>query len=260
MYPRLCPPAPTAAAGLVLSMMQEIAPVLDYYAILEVDPDATQDEIRLAYRRRARACHPDRIGADARPFQNLQQAYATLADPRQRRAYDRALGQQPRVAVHAASGRAHHGPVEPLIPARRPARGGRDISLADALQTLGPSLEELTERLTGGFVPAGRRRSAPVERLAVEVPLSAAQAAAGGTVLVRVPASRACAACRGRGGTGPFVCWHCAGTGRMDAEVPVEVAFPAGIRRDHSVRVSLAELGATTLYLEVVFRPSAGSP
>ncbi|GEM_PF-1938155 len=71
----------------------------DYYARLDVRPSASTDEIRAAYRKKARATHPDHNpddpGASER-FQAVKEAYQVLCDPERRAAYDRArAGRQP---------------------------------------------------------------------------------------------------------------------------------------------------------------------
>lgn len=61
----------------------------DYYRLLEVTADASQDEIRRSYRRLARIYHPDlmRMRNDQR-IKQINEAYAVLSDPAQRTRYD----------------------------------------------------------------------------------------------------------------------------------------------------------------------------
>lgn len=61
----------------------------DYYAMLEVSPDADEAEIRLSFRRLARRYHPDVAGTgDLAHMQRLNVAYQILSDPRRRSEYD----------------------------------------------------------------------------------------------------------------------------------------------------------------------------
>lgn len=61
-----------------------------HYDVLGVPPDATDDDLRKAYRRRARETHPD-TGGSAEQFSLVQLAYEVLRDPGQRETYDRSL-------------------------------------------------------------------------------------------------------------------------------------------------------------------------
>jgi len=69
----------------------------DYYAILDVKPDATHQQIRDAYKRAALKTHPDRVPSDSperssrtKKFQQVNDAYYTLSDPTRRKDYDAA--------------------------------------------------------------------------------------------------------------------------------------------------------------------------
>ncbi len=76
-----------------------------YYDILEIHSDATTDEIKQAYRRLAKRVHPDTSASDdaTKLFRDLQQAYETLVDAKQRRLYDARLA-------------AERAPHERLVP------------------------------------------------------------------------------------------------------------------------------------------------
>ncbi len=88
-------------------------PLRDYYAILGVAPTASFEEIRTAYRERAKRFHPDHAGPGVDPgrFRLLREAYAVLGDPAERAAYD---------ARRRARGR---GDRERRGGSRRPSRG-----------------------------------------------------------------------------------------------------------------------------------------
>ena len=63
----------------------------DYYKTLDVDPKADHREIKKAYRKLARKCHPDvnqNDSAAARKFSDLNEAYEVLSDPEKREKYD----------------------------------------------------------------------------------------------------------------------------------------------------------------------------
>jgi len=68
---------------------------MDFYDLLGVDPDATQEAVERAFRRGVREYHPDRNDDPRAPAQfiALKKAYDTLGDPKEREAYDR-LGHQ----------------------------------------------------------------------------------------------------------------------------------------------------------------------
>jgi curved DNA-binding protein CbpA len=89
-----------------------------YYEILGVEPLASQDQIKLAFRRLARERHPDRFRGAARAqaetdFQTITEAYNVLNDPTQRTRYDKTISSKttqqlsnPREVARALLGKA----------------------------------------------------------------------------------------------------------------------------------------------------------
>ena len=78
----------------------------NYYIILGISTDSSQQEIKAAYRRLAKTFHPDIYREQHSPFPAIQEAYDVLSDPRRRLDYDRQL--QPRPVVR------HQSAAEPL--------------------------------------------------------------------------------------------------------------------------------------------------
>lgn len=76
-----------------------------YYEVLRIGRRAGPDKVRLAYRRLAQRCHPDKAPGDAdapRRMAELNEAWAVLSDPRQRALYDEHLDE-----IRASRLRAH---------------------------------------------------------------------------------------------------------------------------------------------------------
>jgi curved DNA-binding protein CbpA len=79
---------------------------LDPYVVLGVRRQASPDEIAHAYRRAARATHPDSGGSatGSEPFQAVNDAYDVLRDPRRRAGYDRLHPRPPQQTARATNG------------------------------------------------------------------------------------------------------------------------------------------------------------
>jgi molecular chaperone DnaJ len=121
-----------------------MADQINYYDVLGVPREASQEEIRTAYRKLAKDRHPDLAGGSTQEFSLLQEAHAVLSDPNRRRQHDEALD-----LAHAADQLAglDFGSMEDELAARRQERES------------GPALGE---RLRGRFrrkdkEPDGRR-------------------------------------------------------------------------------------------------------
>jgi len=79
---------------------------VNYYDLLQVNKDASQDEIADAFRRLIKQCHPDRFSspeekAEAeKRFQDITAAFNVLKDPEKRKEYDRTLDEGPDITSH----------------------------------------------------------------------------------------------------------------------------------------------------------------
>lgn len=172
----------------------------DYYELLGVSRTATAEEIKKAYRRRARELHPDANPDDptaAERFKELARAYSVLSDDQQRARYDQ-FGE----AGVGGSGGA--GPnFEDLF------GGGGLGDIFDAF-------------FGGGGSPFGGRRgpSGPPrgQDLEVAVEITFEQAVFGAQIPVEVKLPETCDDCGGSGageGTKPVTCSDCSGSGQV---------------------------------------------
>ncbi len=225
-----------------------------YYAILGIASDASQEDIKAAYRRLAKETHPDRYGGGTRQFQDIQEAYSVLGNENRRRQYDERLselrGLDPVILDHCPGADV----AEPLVPEDLMSRP-HAISPIRSFQSFSPSFDEVFDWLWDNFSNIERPKSKPVKNLTLEVPISMEQARHGGHARVMVPVRAVCPTCRGHGGIGPYECYRCGGEGAITGEVPVSIAFPAGLKEDHAVLIPLDRYGIRNLYLTVVFRP-----
>jgi len=155
----------------------------NYYVVLGVASDASGDDIKSAFRRRAMELHPDTSGLESGPFLELQEAYGVLSNPQRRRHYDCKAHS---VAIH----RRPWGPVaEPLVrerprgePFHSPASSWnfREIPLAELFERESPTSDELFDHLWGNFESLSRPKSEALEGLTVEVVISQEEARPGG--------------------------------------------------------------------------------
>ncbi|GAA2263985.1 molecular chaperone DnaJ [Streptomyces amakusaensis] len=193
----------------------------DYYKVLGVPKDATEAEIKKAYRKLAREFHPDANKGDAKAeerFKEISEANDILGDPKRRKEYDEARALFGNGGFRAGPGGAGGGnfnfDLGDLFGGPQgggqggPGAGGFGGGLGDVFGGL----------FNRGAGPAGPRtqprRGQDVES---EVTLSFTEAVDGATVPLRMSSSAACKACSGTGdknGT-PRVCPTCVGTGQV---------------------------------------------
>jgi molecular chaperone DnaJ len=174
----------------------------DYYKTLGVGKNASDAEIKKAYRKLARQYHPDRNPGDKKAeerFKQISQAYDVLSDTDKRKAYDR--GQGP------LGGFGMPGGFDPS------SFGG---NFSDILSNLFGGVAG-GQRGRGGAAGGGRATRAQRGRdLESEVSLTFDQAVNGAQVPLAVQTSQPCPTCNGTGakpGTSPKVCPVCNGRG-----------------------------------------------
>lgn len=239
-------------------------PPMDYYQVLGVDRKARPAEIKKAYKRLARKCHPDlnpgnRVAEEH--FKRIREAYDVLSDPQKRRQYDQTgslppgssfEGGFPGGGIGFDFSSAGFGPgftdifqeifrAEPAAAGREP-RAGEDnvypmkIGFFDALRGISPTLELERDIACpdcggAGSVPSARPALCP-------------ECQGTGSIERRGGRIRFTSSCRRCGGSGKLVgepCRRCHGTGRIPRKQKIQVQIPAGV--DTGSRVRLAGKG-----------------
>jgi molecular chaperone DnaJ len=172
----------------------------DYYDILGVNRKANADELKNAFRNKAKQLHPDRNPGDKNAesqFKELNEAYDVLKDDQKRAAYDQ-FGHQ------AFEGGAGRGPQ------------GFDFNAT--------SFSDVFDDLFGEFMGGRNRNPNRATRgadLRYNIEITLEEAYIGKNATIRVPASTACEPCGGSGaepGSKPQTCPTCAGVGKVRAQ------------------------------------------
>jgi molecular chaperone DnaJ len=168
----------------------------DYYELLGVSRTANADEIKKAYRRKAREFHPDANPdnpAAAEQFKEVSKAYAVLSDDDQRARYDR-FGE---AGVNAGAGPN----VDDLF---------------------GGGLGDIFDAFFGGGSPFGGRRASTGpprgQDMEIAVSITFEQAVFGDQITIDLKLPQTCLDCGGTGagaGTKPVSCADCNGSGQV---------------------------------------------
>lgn len=232
----------------------------DLYEILGVGRDASQDELKKAYRRKARECHPDVKPGDAESeykFKELTFAYEVLSDPEKRRDYDTfgldGLRRGAGIDFNGFSsfsdlidmffGEVFSGPVSSGRVGRgRFRKKGRDLTttVAVTLSEVASGAEkeiELTRQ--AGCQSCGGSGSNPGSKMArCEKCRGTGQVrTAQRSILGTFVRTSTCVSCGGRGEIITEPCGSCGGAGRHWQTEKLRVTVPPGIERGDSLRL-----------------------
>ncbi len=180
----------------------------DYYEVLGTRKGASAEELKKAYRQKAKELHPDRNSdnpnAEAQ-FKEVNEAYDVLKDADKKAAYDR--------YGHAAFEGGMGG-------------GGQRGGFGGGQGDFGSAFSDVFEDLFGDFMGrggggGGRSRAQRGSDLRYDLRVSLEEAFAGVPKTINVPTSVACDACRGtgaEGGSEPTTCPTCSGMGKVRAQ------------------------------------------
>jgi len=171
----------------------------DYYEILDVSKNASEAEIKKAFKRMAMKFHPDRNPDNAEAeekFKEAKEAYDILSDQQKRTAYDQ-FG---------------HAGVDPSAGMGGAGFGGGGGSFSDVFGDV------FGDIFGGGGAGRGGQRVYRGADLRYNLELSLEEAVKGTTVSIKIPSHEECEECDGSGakkGTEPTTCTTCGGHGQV---------------------------------------------
>jgi molecular chaperone DnaJ len=203
----------------------------DYYQILGVNRNASEKEIKQAFRRLARKYHPDLNSGDKSAeakFKEINAAYEVLSNPEKRKKYDQ-FGEQWEYADQFAKSGGQERVRWDF------GKGGTTFEYGD-LSGFGDILSSLFgDSGLGSRMRRGPRRGQDIES-PVEVTLE--EAYHGSTRMMQLQAQEPCTACGGTGRVGNRVCTICNGAGGKITPKRLEVKIPAGVRDGSRIRIA----------------------
>jgi curved DNA-binding protein len=227
----------------------------DYYEVLGVKREATEKEIKSAYRKLARKWHPDLHPGDKKAeaeekIKKINEAYEVLSDQEKRKKYDR-------LGANWQGGQDFSPPPD--------MEGVRFYGSAEQMGGFSDFFEMLFGGRQAGF--GGQRgpfRTAPRRGSDVETELALTleEAYQGTEKTIRLEMQAPCEQCGGTGLCGQSFCSACGGTGQQSTPKTLTVKVPPGTREGSKIRLrnqgSAAPGGqAGDLYLKIRLLPHA---
>jgi molecular chaperone DnaJ len=214
----------------------------DHYVVLGIARDADLSQIRRAYRKASKRCHPDAVGDGSNPtrFIEVRNAYETLSDARKRNAYDAELKRS--------------------RPSPRPTTAGKSRVRRSPVRTGFEGIPSLMEALFGSLVqgvasPPPSSRPSP-RSLYMEVVLSPEEASRGGTFPVSLPVLEPCPDCRRPGWNGDRPCHRCLGAGTVQSTRGFNLTIAPRIGDGTVVEIPSGDLGDMGIDLIIDVRVS----
>jgi molecular chaperone DnaJ len=229
----------------------------NYYDLLGVKRDASEKEIKQAYRRLARKYHPDVNPGDKSAeakFKEINEAYEVLSDKEDRKKYDK-YGDKWQYADQFEQARQQQSQYWDFSPG-----GGTRYHFSGDIGDMDNIFEEL---FGSGRTHTSYRRTQPRRGQDLETPVEVTleEAYSGTTRTISLQVEEPCTVCKGSGRIQNLPCSTCRGAGFMANIKRLEVKIPAGVHTGSRVRIAgkgqPSYSGGTSgdLYLRITVKP-----
>ena len=182
----------------------------DYYKILGLSPNCSQEDIKKAYRKLARNFHPDSCGGeDSSEFREVQEAYDVIGEISKRNSYDRKKLIQHQQSQNIPTYSFHTwetGFTSPFL-----YENFFDQILNQFLNSdpFYPNIGDFKNQM--------------------ELILTPEEARIGGIIPVEIPIRESCPTCRGKGSNLFFFCDKCGGSGSIEQTVEINIEIPPNV-------------------------------
>jgi molecular chaperone DnaJ len=242
----------------------------DYYKILGVEKNASQDEIKKAFRKKAHQHHPDKSGGDEAKFKEANEAYQVLGDENKRSQYDQFGSSFQNGQAGGASGAGGFGGWEDIFRQAGQQTDGFNVDFSDFFSGFGGGSSrsrgssqvhgsDIEARMSIDFREAvfGAEKEISLNKNVICSKCSGNGAEPGSkintcktcngsgqvtrvqrTILGNIQTATTCSDCHGEGKTYEHKCKKCHGAGVVKDSSKIKFKIPAGINNGETIRLT----------------------
>ena len=198
----------------------------DYYKTLNINENATESEIKSAYRKLARTHHPDIAGAspaNVQLFKDINEAYETLIDRKKRYEYD---------AIRRLYSYATKQGTTP--PPNRPTKDTQSNTTTKSKNSFWEDFLKYQKQKETYSKPAPENGS----DITTEVTITYAEANNGTQKRINILHNKPCEICKGRKFVNGCLCSACNGTGSVSEHKRLTVKIPPNVKSGYKIRIA----------------------
>ena len=217
----------------------------NYYEILGVEPSATTEELKTAYRKLARKYHPDIAGNEGvEKFKEITEAYETLSDETTRKRYDILRG-----IFNYNKSTTDKTTQKEAQKAYRQAQNQEEIikeanknNTQDTQKASTQDFSNILNEFLDGFKSQSKQKKEahkPVngDNITTDVVITMLEAISGVSKTVNILSTQECTNCHGRKFANGYKCPVCDGAGTISQHKKITVKVPANVKPNSKIRI-----------------------